>query len=197
MKTIALTGSIGMGKSTVAAMFARRGIPVFDADAEVRALQGPGGKLVAAIEERFPGTTTNGAVNRERLSARVLGDRDELAALEMLIHPVVAQHRNDFIAAHHDAPALLFDIPLLFETGGERQFDAVVVVSAPPELQRQRVLARPDMSPEKFDRIIARQFPDATKRERADFVIDTSRSLEETEREVDRILTCLGLPTRP
>ena len=197
MKRIALTGSIGMGKSTVAAMFAARGIPVFDADAEVRALQGPGGALVAPIEARFPGTTSNGAVDRERLAAHVLNNRDELAALEMLVHPAVARRRADFIAAHADAPALLFDIPLLFETGGEKAFDTVIVVSAPADVQRERVLARPGMTPDKFASILARQLPDAVKRERADYVIDTGTSLVETEAQVARILTCLGHRPRP
>ncbi len=197
MKKIALTGSIGMGKSTVAAMFAARGIPVFDADAEVRDLQGPGGQLVAAIESRFPGTTVNGAVDRERLAALVLANRDSLSALETIVHPAVAARRAAFIDRHRGVSAMLFDIPLLFESGGEREFDVVIVVSAPSEVQRARVLARPNMTVDKFERIHARQLPDAAKRERADFVIDTSKSLTDTEAEVDRILTCLGLPTRP
>jgi dephospho-CoA kinase len=192
---LALTGSIGMGKSTVAAMFVEAGIALFDADAEVRALQGPHGALVAAIESRFPGTTGSGAVDRERLAARVLGNRDELAALEVLVHPAVLAAREAFLAAHRDAPALLFDIPLLFETSGEGSFDKVIVVSAPPEVQRDRVLARPGMNREKYDAIIARQMPDAEKRARADFVIDTGDSLVETRAQVTRILACLGLST--
>ena len=195
MISLALTGSIGMGKSTVAAMFADAGIPVFDADAVVRQLQGPGGALVKAIGERFPHTTHNGAVDRDALAARVLADRDELAALEIMVHPAVHHERTRFIVGHGDAPALLFDIPLLFETHGESAFDKVIVVSAPPELQRERVLARPGMTPDKFDSILARQLPDADKRRRADFVIDTGGSLDETRAEVDRILACLGLPT--
>ena len=193
MKTLALTGSIGMGKSTVAAMFAGRGIPVFDADAAVKQLQGPGGKLVPVIERRFPGTTHNGAVDREALAAAVLGKPDELAALEAIVHPAVHHERTRFIVAHSDAPALLFDIPLLFETGGDSVFDEVVVVSAPAEIQRQRVLARPGMTQAKLDHILARQLPDAEKRARADHVIDTSISLAETERQVDAILAGLGL----
>lgn len=193
MKTLALTGSIGMGKSTVAAMFAMRGIPVFDADATVRQLQGPGGRLVPVIEKRFPGTTRDGAVDREALAAAVLGRPDELAALEAIVHPAVHHERTRFIVAHGDAPALLFDIPLLFETGGDKVFDQVIVVSAPAEVQRQRVLARPGMTPEKLDHILARQTPDADKRARADHVIDTSISLAETERQVDAILAGLGL----
>ena len=195
MISLALTGSIGMGKSTVAAMFADAGIPVFDADAVVRQLQGPGGALVNAIEERFPHTTHYGAVDRDALAARVLADRDELAALEMMVHPAVHHERTRFILGHGDAPALLFDIPLLFETHGESAFDKVIVVSASLEVQRERVLTRPGMTPEKFDSILARQMADADKRSRADFIIDTGGSLDETRAEVSRILTCLGLPT--
>lgn len=193
MKTIALTGSIGMGKSTVAQMFASRGIPVFDADATVRSLQGPGGALVGRIEERFPGTTSGGAVDREALAAAVLGRPEELAALEAIVHPAVHHERTRFIVEHSTAPALLFDIPLLFETGGHEVFDEVIVVSAPPDVQRARVLARPGMTAEKLDHILARQLPDPEKRRRADHVIDTSASLAETERQVDAILAGLGL----
>ena len=195
MITLALTGSIGMGKSTVAAMFADAGIPTFDADAVVRQLQGPGGQLVPLIEARFPGTTRDGAVDREALSAAVLGNRDDLAALEAIVHPTVHHERTRFIVGHADASALLFDIPLLFETGGEEAFDKVIVVSASSEAQRQRVLARPGMTPEKFEQILARQLPDEDKRERADFVVDTSGTLDETRAQVRNILTCLGLPT--
>jgi dephospho-CoA kinase len=168
MITLALTGSIGMGKSTVAGMFAEAGIPVFDADATVRELQGPGGRLVPLIEARFPGTTRDGAVDREALSAAVLSDRDELAALEAIVHPAVHHERTRFIVQNGDAPALLFDIPLLFETGGDAAFDKVIVVSATAELQRERVLARPGMSKEKLGQILARQIPDEDKRARAD-----------------------------
>jgi dephospho-CoA kinase len=193
MITLALTGSIGMGKSTVAAMFAEAGIPVFDADATVRELQGPGGRLVPQIEARFPGTTRDGAVVREALSTAVLGDRDELAALEAIVHPAVHHERTRFIVENCDAPALLFDIPLLFETGGDAAFDKVIVVSTSPELQRVRVLSRPGMSVEKFEQILARQLPDEEKRARADFVVDTSGNLRETRDQVSNILTCLGL----
>jgi len=195
MISLALTGSIGMGKSTVAAMFADAGIPVFDADAAVRRLQGPGGRLVPRIEERFPGTTRDGEVDREALSNVVLGDRDQLAALEAIVHPAVHHERTRFIVEHGDAPALLFDIPLLFETGGNQAFDKVITVSALPHLQRERVLARPGMTVEKFEQILARQVPDEEKRERADFVVDTSGTLEETRAQVRNILTCLGLST--
>jgi dephospho-CoA kinase len=195
MITLALTGSIGMGKSTVAAMFADAGIPTFDADSVVRALQGPGGKLVPRIEERFPGTTRDGAVDRDALSAAVLVDRDELAALEAIVHPAVHHERTRFIIEHGDSPALLFDIPLLFETGGDQAFDKVIVVSARPELQRERVLSRHGMTPEKFEQILDRQMPDEEKRARADFIVDTSGTLDETRAQVRNILACLGLPT--
>lgn len=193
MIPIALTGSIGMGKSTVARMFERAGVPVFDADAEVRRLQGPGGALVGAIAKRFPGSVRDGAVDREALSALVLGKPDELAALEAIVHPAVHHARTRFILDHGEAAALLFDIPLLFETGGEGAFDKVIVVSVPEDVQRQRVLSRPGMTTEKLDALLARQTPDADKRARADFVIDTGGSLEETERQVEHILACLGL----
>ena len=193
MITLALTGSIGMGKSTVAAMFAEAGIPLFDADATVREMQGPGGRLVPMIESRFPGTTRDGAVDRDALSAVVLGDRDELAALEAIVHPAVHHERTRFIVSHGDAPALLFDIPLLFETGGDAAFDQVIVVTASPELQHERVLARSGMTAQKFDQILARQLPDAEKRARADFVVDTSGSFDATRGQVDAILACLGI----
>lgn len=195
MKTLALTGSIGMGKSTVAAMFAEAGIPVFDADATVRALQAKGGRLVPTIEARFPGTTRDGAVDRDALSAAVLHDPDELAALEAIVHPAVHHERTRFIVENGDAPALLFDIPLLFETGGDVAFDHVIVVSAPAELQRERVLARPGMTATKFEQILARQLPDVEKRKRADFVVDTSGPLDQTRAQVERILACLKLKT--
>jgi len=193
MMRIALTGSIGMGKSTVAAMLERAGIPLFDADAEVRRLQGRGGALVEAIAHRFPGGVRDGAVDRDALSALVLGKPDELAALEAIVHPAVAQARKRFIADHAEAPALLFEIPLLFETGGESGFDKVIVVSAPADMQRERALSRPGMTPEKLDAILARQMPDAAKRERADFVVETGGKLSTTEEQVRHIIACLGL----
>jgi dephospho-CoA kinase len=192
MMKVALTGSIGMGKSTVAAMFDRAGIPVFDADAEVRKLQGPGGALLGPIDARFPGVVSGGLLNRDTLGARVLGRPDELAALEAIVHPAVRAARDAFIAANEDAPIIVFDIPLLFETGGEANADKVIVVSAPADVQRRRVLARPGMTAEKLDGILARQMPDAEKRARADFVVDTSGSLEETEAQVRAIIACLG-----
>lgn len=191
MIKVALTGSIGMGKSTVAAMFDRAGIPVFDADAEVRKLQGPGGALLHQIESRFPGVLSGGLLNRDMLAARVLASPDELAALEAIVHPAVQQARKRFIADNGDAAILLFDIPLLFETVGETGYDKVVVVSTSPDIQRRRVLARPGMTPAKLDGILARQLPDSDKRKRADFVVDTSGSLEETEAQVAAIIACL------
>jgi len=196
MIKIALTGSIGMGKSTVARMFEHAGIPVFDADAVVRELQGPDGALLAAIGERFPGTVEGVTLDREKLARAVLGDPDELAALESLIHPAVRDARQSFIDARHDAPALLFEIPLLFETGGEGEFDKIVVVSAPKEVQRARVLARSGMTATKFEALLDRQVPDADKRVRADFVVDTGADLSTTERQVHEIIACLGLPVR-
>ena len=190
---IALTGSIGMGKSTVAAMFAEAGIPVFDADAEVRRMQGYGGILVEDIERRFPGTMVDGAIDRDRLSGYVLADRDELAALEMIVHPAVARAREQFIDDNRDAPALLFEIPLLYETHGQAGFDKVIVVSAPAAVQRERVLQRKGMTAEKLDGLLARQLPDEQKRGRADFVIDTGGTHEDTREQVRMILACLGL----
>ena len=195
MMKVALTGSIGMGKSAVAAMFARAGVPVFDADAEVRQLQGRGGALVGAIEARFPGSTKEGAVDREALSAMVLGNPGALAALEGMVHPAVADAREQFITANLHAPAAVFEIPLLFETGGEAAFDKVIVVSAPADVQRARVLGRPGMTPAKLDAILARQVPDAEKKRRADFVIDTGGEMSTTEAQVEQIIACLGLAT--
>ena len=194
MKKIALTGSIGMGKSTVAQMFVDAGIPLFDADAEVRKMQSRGGELVDAIGARFPEAVRDGEVDRDLLATHVLRNRDELAALEMIVHPAVAEKRARFIAANAAAPALLFDIPLLFETGGQAGFDTVIVVSAPADVQRQRVMGRPGMTAARLDSILERQLPDAKKREQADFVIDTNGPLDDTRAQVMRIISCLGLP---
>jgi dephospho-CoA kinase len=196
MIKIALTGSIGMGKSTVAAMFERAGVPVFDADAVVRALQGPGGALVERIGERFPGVVHGAILDREKLAGIVLEDPRELAALEQIVHPAVQDARQAFIDRHRDAAALVFDIPLLFETGGETAFDKVVVVSAPGSVQRQRVLARSGMTEERLRSILERQMPDEEKRARADFVIDTGCELSTTEAQVRDILACLGVAGR-
>ena len=190
---LGLTGSIGMGKSTVAAMFRKEGVPVFDADAAVHALQGPAGRLVAAIEAAFPGTTGEGGVNRTTLAERVLAAPDALRRLEAIVHPAVGEERARWMAEHADAPLLVSDIPLLFETGGERHVDKVAVVSASYEQQRDRVLARPGMSEAKFAAILAKQTPDAEKRRRADFVIPTGGSFDETRAVVRAVIdACLA-----
>ncbi len=196
MISIALTGSIGMGKSTVAKMFEAAGVPVFDADAVVRALQGPGGALVERIGELFPGCVRSGTLDRACLAQIVLDDRSKLAALEALVHPAVREWRQAFVDEHSDAPALLFEIPLLLETGGEKEFDKVVVVSAPADVQRARVLKRQGMTLARLESILARQLPDEEKRRRADFVIDTGGDLSTTEAEVRDVLACLGIAAR-
>ena len=197
MIMLALTGSIGMGKSTVGAMFADAGIPLFDADAAVHALQGRGGRLVPVIEARFPGSTRDGAVDRAALSARVIGNPTKLAALEAIVHPAVRQERSRFIADHAGAAALMFDIPLLFETHGESAFDKVIVVSAPAPLQRERVLARPGMTEERLAAIRGKQMPDPQKRGQAHFVVDTGRGLASAEAQLRSIVAALaGRPGR-
>ncbi|HSM53249.1 MAG TPA: dephospho-CoA kinase [Erythrobacter sp.] len=189
---VGLTGSIGMGKSTIAEMFVRHGVPVFDADAEVRHMQGPKGELVPAIEAEFPGSTGPDGVKREALGAQVFGDPEALARLEAIVHPAVAARRAEFLIEHGGAPIVVFDIPLLFEKGGHAQVDKVVVVSAPAQVQRARVLARPGMTPEKFAHILELQVPDAEKRAKADHVIDTSVSHAETEAEVVALIERLS-----
>lgn len=184
---LGLTGSIGMGKSAVAAMFQGLGVPLFDADAAVHQLQGPGGALLAAIEAEFPGTTGPGGVDRARLGGEVFGKPEPLARLEAIVHPAVAAMRAEFLQRHAAAPLVVFDIPLLFEKGGVSQVDAVLVVSASAAAQRARVLARPSMSAEKFAKILALQVPDAEKRKRADYVIDTGTSLAETRHAVQQL----------
>jgi dephospho-CoA kinase len=190
-KIIGLTGSIGMGKSTVAAMFAEAGIPVFDADAEVRAMQGPGGELLPAIEAAFPGSTGPEGVDRDRLGHQVFADKAALARLEAIVHPAVAAKRAAFLEQHSDKPAVVFDIPLLFERGGHESVDTIVVVSAPEEVQRARVLSRPGMTREKFEHIFSLQLHDTDKRARADHVIDTGVSLEETRAQVMALIASL------
>jgi dephospho-CoA kinase len=192
MITLGLTGSIGMGKSTVAAMFEELGVPVFDADAAVHRLQGEGGRLVAAIEAMFPDTTGPKGVDRTVLGEAVLSDPRALKQLEALVHPAVGEERAAFLAAHGQAPLVVFDVPLLFETGGESRVDKVAVVSAPADIQRTRVLARPGMTEARLDAILARQMPDAEKRARADFVIPTGGSIAETRAAVAAILACLS-----
>lgn len=192
MILLGLTGSIGMGKSTVAAMFAAEGVAVFDADACVHALQGPGGALVEAIEQAFPGSTGPAGVDRAALGAAVLGDDNAMKRLEAIVHPAVRAERERFLADHADAPMILFDIPLLFETGGEKAVDSVVVVSAPADIQRARVLARPGMTPHKLAAILARQMPDAEKVARADHVIPTGGTMADTEAVVCTVIACLA-----
>lgn len=191
MRVVGLTGSIGMGKSTVAAMLRDLGVPVFDADAAVHELQGAKGRLVKAIEAAFPGTTGEGGVDRQKLGVQVLGNDAAMARLEAIVHPAVAEERESFLAAHRDASLIVFDIPLLFEKGGDHGVDSTIVVSAPPDVQRARVLARRGMTPEKFEAILARQMPDAEKRARADFIIDTGISLAATRDRVAEVVACI------
>lgn len=190
MIVVGLTGSIGMGKSTVAAMFEAEGATVWDADAAVRRLYAAGAQGARAIAARFPGALTEAGVDREKLSSLVLTDAGALADLEAIIHPLVAADRGRFIdeAARAGAEIVVLDIPLLFEKSSEKFFDAVVVVSAPADVQRARVLARPSMTEKKFRAILMKQTPDAEKRRRADFVIDTGVSLEETRAQVRGVI---------
>jgi dephospho-CoA kinase len=188
MFILGLTGSIGMGKSATAKMFAEEGVPVHDADAVVHRLYE--GEAVPLIEAAFPGTTADGKVDREKLGKRVLGDADAIKRLEQIVHPLVAAARDKFLAdaEKSGAPVALLDIPLLYETKGERRCDAVVVVSAPAGVQRERSLARPGMTEQKFETILARQMPDAEKRRRADFVVDTSQGFDHAHAQVRDIL---------
>lgn len=188
---IGLTGSIGMGKSTVAAMFAEAGVPVFDADAEVRAMQGPDGELIPAIEAAFPGSTDERGVNRDALGQLVFGNPEKLSQLEAIVHPAVGRKRAEFLARNASEPMLVFDIPLLFEGSGHESVDTIVVVSAPAEVQRQRVLARPGMTVEKFEHILGLQTPDQEKRERADHVIDTGTTLAQTQEQITNLINTL------
>ncbi len=185
---LGLTGSIGMGKSAVAAMFRGLGVPVFDADAAVHELQGPGGACVAPIERAFPGTTGPQGVERQKLGAAVFGNAEALKLLESIVHPEVAEMRRAFLADNATAPLIVFDIPLLYEKTGQHGLDAVAVVSAPADQQRERVLARPGMTVEKFEQILKLQVPDAEKRQLADHVIDTGVSLAETRHAVQQLV---------
>ena len=198
MILIGLTGSIGMGKSTTAAMFREAGVPVYDADAAVHALYAKGGAAVGPVGEAFPGVVRDGAIDREALRRRVLGSPEALKALNAIVHPLVGHDRVGFFKAAEAAGAdmVVLDIPLLFETGGHANMDAVVVVSAPPEMQRERVLARPGMSPERLDAILAQQTPDAEKRARADFVVDTGKGLEVARAQVAEIIAAMRDPAR-
>ncbi len=188
MIILGLTGSIGMGKSTTAKLFAEAGVPVYDADATVHKVYE--GEAVPAIEAAFPGTTVNGRVDRARLSERVVHDPASMKRLENIVHPMLRAHHQKFLddAERSGAPVAVVDIPLLFETGGEKRVDAVVVVTTSPEIQRQRILARENMTPEKLDAILSRQMPDSDKRQRADFVVDTSHGLDPVRSHIKDIL---------
>lgn len=191
MIVLGLTGSIGMGKSTVAAMFRAEKVPVFDADAEVHRLQGPGGALVALIEQAFPGTEKAGGIDRAVLSRYVLGDRAALHRLERIVHPAVAVARRNFLRRHRAKPLVVLDIPLLYEKGSHHEVDRIAVVSAPAWMQRKRVMVRPGMTAAKLAHIRALQIPDPVKRARADHVIDTGVQKHETHSQVRRLIACL------
>jgi dephospho-CoA kinase len=195
---LGLTGSIGMGKSTTAALFRAAGVPVYDADAEVHASYARGGACVGPVGEAFPGVVKDGAIDREALRQRVLGKPEELRRLNSVVHPIIGGLRRTFFddARAAGADLVVLDIPLLFEGGGERGMDAVAVVTAPPDVQRARVLNREGMTAERLDAILAHQMPDAEKRARADFVIDTSRGVEPVRREVAEILEIMRDPQR-
>jgi dephospho-CoA kinase len=192
MITLGLTGSIGMGKSTAAAMLRQMGVPVFDADAEVYRLQGRGGRLVAAIEALFPGTTGPEGVDRARLGKAALADAAALGRLERLVHPAVAEARKQFLRRNRGRKVVVLDIPLLFEKGGWRSVDATLVVSAPPSIQRRRVLGRKGMTPARLARIRGLQTPDHVKRRRADFVVETGRGKHETRAQLQWLIACLS-----
>ena len=188
MKILGLTGSIGMGKSTTAKLFAEAGVPVYDADATVHRVYE--GEAVPAIEAAFPGTTADGKVDRARLSAKVVHDPAAIQRLEQIVHPMLRSYHQKFLqdAEQAGAPVVVMDVPLLFETGGEKRVDAVVVVTTAPEVQRERILARGTMTAETLDAILARQTPDAEKRRRADFVVDTSHGLDPVRAQIRDIL---------
>jgi dephospho-CoA kinase len=195
---LGLTGSIGMGKSTTAAMFREAGVPVYDADAEVHASYARGGACVEPLEAAFPGVVKDGAVDREALRRAVLGRPEEMMRLNAVVHPIIGARRSSFFddARASGADLVVLDIPLLFEGGGERGMDAVAVVTASPEIQRARVLQREGMSPERFEAILAHQMPDAEKCARADFVIDTGQGLEPVRRQVAEIIAIMRDPQR-
>jgi dephospho-CoA kinase len=189
MLVLGLTGSIGMGKSTTARLFSEAGVPVYDADATVHKIYE--GEAVSAIEAAFPGTTVNGKVDREKLSAKVVHDAAAMKRLEQIVHPMLRAYRQEFLgqAERSGAEVAVVDVPLLFETGGEKHVDAVVVVSTTPDVQRERILARGNMTAEKLDAILARQLPDAEKRRRADFVVETTHGLDHVRTQIRKILT--------
>ena len=192
MIILGLTGSIGMGKITTAKMFADAGIPVYDADAVVHALYEKG-PLVDAIEATFPGTTNQSGVDRKKLGQAVLGDADKIKLLERLVHPAVRASEQEFVSLHKSAnkPLIVLDIPLLLETGGIERVDKIVVVTAPFEVQQTRVLSRPEMTKDQFEKILSRQMPDAQKRKKADFIVDTSKGLESARAAVEEIISNL------
>lgn len=190
-KIYALTGSIGMGKSAVAGMIRKLGVPLFDADAEVHRLQAPGGKALAHIEARFPGTTGPQGLDRAKLAAIILAHPHERKALEAIMHPLVFAARQKFLQRQIARPLVILDIPLLFETHGEKRVDGVIVVTAPAWKQRKRVLARPGMTEAKFRRILALQMPDAQKRLRADHIVHTGTTYHRTRAQVRALIACL------
>lgn len=197
MLVLGLTGSIGMGKSTTARLFSEAGIPVYDADATVHAIYE--GEAADLVEAAFPGTTVNGKVDREKLSAKVVQDAAAMKRLEQIVHPLLLNYRRAFLeqAEQSGAAVAVVDVPLLFETGGERSVDAVVVVTTTPEVQRERILARGNMTSEKLKAIQARQLPDAEKRKRADFVVDTSHGLDDVRAQIREILAAAArMPRR-
>jgi dephospho-CoA kinase len=188
---VGLTGSIGMGKSETAKLFARLGIPVYDSDAAVHELYEPGGAAVGAIAKAFPGTVKDGRVDRAELSKHLAADQTAFKSLEAIVHPLVAQDQASFLAKAAGTEMVVLDIPLLFETGGHARMDAVVVVSAPSDVQRTRVLARPGMTPDKLDHILGRQMPDAEKRAKAHFVVETDKGIEHAFAQVKSVVAAL------
>src|SRR5215475_9032177 len=188
MRVLGLTGSIGMGKSTTAKLFAEAGVPVYDADATVHKVYEA--EAAPAIEAAFPGTTVDGKVDRAKLSAKVVHDPAAMKRLEQIVHPMLRSHHQKFLdeAEHSGAPVAVVDVPLLFETGGEKRVDAVVVVTTSAEIQRERILSRENMTSEKLDALLARQMPDAEKRARADFLVDSSHGLEPVREQIRDIL---------
>ncbi len=193
MVIVGLTGSIGMGKSTAVAMLRRMGVPVYDADAAVHALQAPGGVALLPIEAAFPGVVKNGVLDRQALGGRVFGNRDALRKLEAIVHPLVGQRQRAFLkrAAMRREPLVVLDIPLLFEGRGERRVDAILVVSAPAFLQRRRVMARPGMTDDKLDGILRQQVPDAVKRHKATVIIPTGLGRAPTRAALEKAIAAL------
>lgn len=191
---LGLTGSIGMGKSTTAKMFAEAGIPVFDSDAVVHALYAPGGEAVGPVGQAFPGVVTDDGVSREKLSAALAEDPSGFDRLNAIVHPLVAARRADFLetASRSGHRLVVFDIPLLFETGGDTSVDGILVVTAPASVQADRVLERPGMTRQKYLQILSRQLPDEEKRQRADFIIDTSRGMDAARKAVDELIARLS-----